>query len=65
MKMKSKLGMGLLAVFGLLVMLLNRPILAIPNGQILGIPSILLYLLGIWMIVIIAMAWVANRAGDQ
>ena len=65
MRMKSKLGMGLITVFGLLVMLLNQPFLSIPQGQISGIPSILIHLLTIWLMVIGTMVWLSKRAGDQ
>ncbi len=65
MRMKSKLGMGLLAVFGILVMLFNQPFLSIPTGQVFGIPSILIYLFVIWIAVIITMIWLSKRVGDQ
>lgn len=65
MRMKSKLGMGLLTVFGLLVLLLNQPLLSIPQEKIWGIPSILIYLLIIWLMIIGSMVWLSKRAGDQ
>lgn len=65
MRIKSKLGMILLSIFSLLVLLLNQPFLSIPKGQIDGIPSLLIYLLAVWISITAVMALISKRTEDQ
>lgn len=48
-----------LALFGGL--LLSYPLLALPDGNIGGVPIVFLYLFGVWAGLIALAAWVAER----
>ena len=53
-----------LAALGLLgVPLLTYPLLSLPQGEIAGIPAPYLYLFGVWMLLIVLAAAVAERRG--
>lgn len=48
-----------LALFG--IPLLSFPVLGLPQGQIAGIPAIFLYLFGVWAVLILLAARIAER----
>jgi hypothetical protein len=53
-----------LAALGLLgVPLLTYPLLSLPQGEIAGIPAPYLYLFGMWTLLIVLAAVVAERRG--
>ena len=53
-----------LAALGLLgVPLLTYPLLSLPQGEITGIPAPYLYLFGMWTLLIVLAAMVAERRG--
>ena len=53
-----------LAALGLLgVPLLTYPLLSLPQGEIAGIPAPYLYLFGMWTLLIVLAAVVAERLG--
>jgi len=53
-----------LAALGLLgVPLLTYPLLSLPQGDIAGIPAPYLYLFGMWTLLIVLAAVVAERRG--
>ncbi|HQU80863.1 MAG TPA: hypothetical protein PLU47_15525 [Azonexus sp.] len=53
-----------LAALGLLgVPLLTYPLLSLPQGEIAGIPAPYLYLFGMWILLIVLAAVVAERRG--
>lgn len=53
-----------LAALGLLgVPLLTYPLLSLPQGEIAGIPAPYLYLFGMWTLLIVLAAMVAERRG--
>lgn len=53
-----------LAALGLLgVPLLTYPLISLPKGEIAGIPASYLYLFGVWMLLIVLAAVVAERRG--
>jgi hypothetical protein len=53
-----------LAAIGLLgVPLLTFPMLSLPNGELGGIPASYLYLFGVWALLIVLAATVAERRG--
>ena len=53
-----------LAALGLLgVPLLTYPLISLPKGEIAGIPAPYLYLFGVWMLLILLAAVVAERRG--
>ena len=53
-----------LAALGLLgVPLLTYPLISLPKGEIAGIPASYLYLFGVWMLLILLAAVVAERRG--
>ena len=53
-----------LAALGLLgVPLLTYPLLSLPQGEIAGIPAPYLYLVGMWTLLIVLAAVVAERRG--
>lgn len=51
--MKSKRKIGLVAFFALTLLLFNQPLISISKGLIAGLPTLLLYLLILWVLVII------------
>jgi hypothetical protein len=53
--------LGALALFG--VPLLSFPVLGLPQGEVAGIPAIFLYLFGVWGVLILLAARVAERQG--
>ncbi len=53
--------LGALALFG--VPLLSFPVLGLPHGEVAGIPAIFLYLFGVWGVLILLAARVAERQG--
>jgi hypothetical protein len=53
-----------LAALGLLgIPLLTYPMLGLPNGELAGIPASYLYLFGVWTLLIVLAAAVAERRG--
>ena len=53
-----------LAALGLLgIPLLTFPLLGLPGGTWAGLPASYLYLFGVWALLVIAAAWVAERSG--
>jgi len=53
-----------LAALGLLgIPLLTYPLLSLPTGDIAGIPAPYLYLFGVWTLLIVLAAMVAERRG--
>lgn len=53
-----------LAALGLLGLpLLMFPLVALPEGELGGIPRLFLYLFGVWAVLIALAAWVAERGG--
>ena len=53
-----------LAALGLLgVPLLTYPLLSLPQGEIAGIPAPYLYLFGMWTLLIVLAAVIAERRG--
>ena len=53
-----------LAALGLLgIPLLTYPLLSLPSGEIAGIPAPYLYLFGVWTLLIVLAAMVAERRG--
>ncbi len=53
-----------LAALGLLgIPLLTYPLLSLPTGGIAGIPAPYLYLFGVWTLLIVLAAMVAERRG--
>ena len=53
-----------LAALGLLgIPLLTFPLLGLPEGNWGGIPAGYLYLFGVWALLVIAAAWIAERSG--
>ena len=53
-----------LAALGLLgIPLLSYPLLSLPSGEIAGIPAPYLYLFGVWTLLIVLAAMVAERRG--
>jgi hypothetical protein len=58
----------LLAVlFPLFVALLVWPLLTVANRPVLvaGIPSLVLYLFGVWAVIVAVLAWASRRAGGE
>ncbi len=58
-------GRELLAVlFPLLAALLVWPLLTVANRPVLvaGIPALVLYLFGVWVVIVAVLAWVGFRA---
>jgi hypothetical protein len=58
----------LLAVcFVLFTALLVWPLLTIANRPvlILGVPALVLYLFGVWAVIVAVLAWAARRAGAE
>jgi hypothetical protein len=53
-----------LAALGLLgIPLLTFPLLGLPGGSWAGIPASYFYLFGVWALLVIAAAWIAERGG--
>lgn len=65
MRMKSKLGVGLVALFVLFGMLINPPIVNIPRGFIFGVPAVLFYLLIIWLVIIAVMWYMTHKSTEK
>jgi hypothetical protein len=57
----------LAACFVLLTALLVWPLLTIANRPLLiaGVPALVLYLFGVWALIVVVLAWVARRAGEE
>lgn len=55
-----------MAVFLIGMLLLFSPLIALPDQPqlLFGLPVLYLYLFGVWMLLIAAMAWVV-RGGDE
>jgi hypothetical protein len=57
-KTMKKTRVALLAVFFFGLLLFNHPFLSIPNGLILGIPSLIVYIFGAWIFLVAAKIFV-------
>jgi hypothetical protein len=57
----------LAACFVLFGALLVWPLLSIPNRAVLvaGVPALVLYLFGVWAVVVAVLAWAARRSGGE
>jgi len=57
----------LAACFVLFGALLVWPLLSIPNRAVLvaGVPALVLYLFGVWAVIVAVLAWAACRSGDE
>lgn len=57
----------LAACFILFTLLLVWPVLSIANRPvlILGVPALVLYLFGVWGVVVAVLAWAARRRGAE
>ena len=53
--------LAVLALIGLL--LLNFPLLAVPVGELAGIPALLLWIFVVWLLLIVAAALLSERRG--
>ena len=61
-------GKELLAVlFPLFVALLVWPLLTVANRPVLvaGVPALVLYLFGVWAVLVAVLAWAARRARSE
>ncbi|HAA10632.1 MAG TPA: hypothetical protein DCE41_02630 [Cytophagales bacterium] len=60
---KRALTPRLLAIFGLLLVCINPPLLTIFNqaGSVWGFPVLYLYIFAVWMVVIVALARVVHK----
>lgn len=65
MKVKSKLGIGLMALFSFVGLLFNQPMLGLPKGQVFGVPAIIIYLLSTWIFVILILFYLAKTASKK
>jgi|GEM_PF-3036491 len=63
--MKSKLGVGLVALFVLVALLLNQPIMDIPQGMVSGVPAIIFYVFTVWLLVIAAMYYITRKHSNS
>jgi hypothetical protein len=57
----------LAACFVLFTALLVWPLLSIANRPVLvlGVPALVLYLFGVWAVIVAVLAWAARRAGAE
>jgi hypothetical protein len=57
----------LAACFVLFATLLVWPLLSIANRPVLvaGVPALVLYLFGVWTLLVAVLAWAARRAGPE
>jgi hypothetical protein len=57
----------LAACFVLFAALLVWPLLSIANRPVLvaGVPALVLYLFGVWTLIVVVLAWAAGRAGPE
>jgi uncharacterized membrane protein (DUF4010 family) len=57
----------LAACFVLFGALLVWPLLSIPNRAVLvaGVPALVLYLFGVWTVVVAVLAWAARRSEGE
>jgi hypothetical protein len=55
------------ACFLVFTVLLIWPLLSIPNRPVLvgGVPALVLYLFGVWAVVVAVLAWAAHRGGGE
>ncbi|OEK07172.1 hypothetical protein [Roseivirga misakiensis] len=53
--MNRKQKTGLVLSFVLFLLLLNKPLIAIPNAIKGGLPNVMIYLLIVWLVIIITM----------
>jgi hypothetical protein len=66
--MNSKLQTGLVAIFLLMLGLMTRPLITIPEGSIFSIPSLLIYIFCIWIGLIVVMRivfFIEQKADDD
>lgn len=61
MKRGSPTRQRLAALALLGIPLLSFPILGLPQGEIAGVPTIFLYLFGVWAVLIVLAARIAER----
>jgi hypothetical protein len=64
---RTLLAQRLLALFVLGWLLLDFPLLrlALAGGELFGIPRPALWLFGAWLLLIVVLAWLMERAGDD
>lgn len=65
MRMKSKLVVGLIALFVLFGILINQPVIHIPRGFVSGVPAVLFYLFIVWIIIIALMWWMTTKGSEK
>ena len=59
--MNKKLQTGLVAIFLLLLGFFTKPLITIPDGQIFSVPSLLIYILLVWIGLIALMGLIFSR----
>jgi hypothetical protein len=57
----------LAACFVLFTALLVWPLLTLANRPVLiaGVPALVLYLFGVWVVIVAVLVWTARRAGED
>ena len=63
--MNNKLQTGLVAIFLLFLGLMTKPLIAIPDGQIFSMPTLLVYFFIIWVALIITMALYFQKGNSK
>jgi len=63
MKRASPLRQRLTAIGLMGIPLLTYPMLSLPNGELWGIPASYIYLFGVWTLLIVLAAMIAERRG--
>ena len=59
--MNTKIKIGLVVLFVLILLLFNPPFISIPQGMIGGIPSVMVYLGVVWLGIILAMKLLLSK----
>jgi hypothetical protein len=55
----------MIGLFAAGLVVLNPPILNLVSGTVFGWPALYLYLFGVWMLLIIAVALISERGGGH
>gem|GEM_PF-6908808 len=63
--MNSKKKAGLLIFFGLLLLLLNKPVVSVSSGLFLGVPGPIFYIGFVWIAVIVIMYFISARTKNE